>query len=161
MSDELDNLTDDKLSETFAVEVAGMKPYRDGFWHSAPPLRSIVQLPAFATSADAVIPWLSIWSQHHNQGGEPEYFSFHSPPPVDGGLWNCDHMWDHHDGAIPCGPGALAPTFARAACLALIRANRAQKVSSCEHDTNGDGDCQHCCDTPLGCPVRHEKTKEA
>lgn len=113
MNDELEKLSDDQLSEVFAMEVEGMRPYKDGFWHSAPPLRSIVQLPSFATSADAVLPFLN---------GKPY--------GVVQGVHNCPINKVAviiYTGSIQTDHQAIAPTLARAACIALIRAKRAQK----------------------------------
>jgi len=95
--DNLYKLSDAKLSEVFAVEVVGWdkKEYKeDGD-------------EAYATDANTVLPWLAKVN------------------------WEAENFIDEGDIGIlifndegnECG-GALAPTFSRAACVALIRANR-------------------------------------
>jgi hypothetical protein len=107
MSTDLDQLTDRDLSNVFAVEVAG--------W-------TCDVLNRFATSADDVLPYL-----------HPHLFTV-------GRLFRGDG--DNIDAAAPmtyvvtiyhggtCGNGAAGKaesnTFARAACIALLRAKRAK-----------------------------------
>lgn len=115
-------LDDAKLSGLFAEKVAGLKnitikaivnPRIEHYTYSAPTkdnpyLR--LPIPSFATSADAVLPWLE---KRHP--------------------WRADccgeygvmvQVWrgPRPDGI--CYEIANAPTFARAACIALIRAKR-------------------------------------
>ena len=74
-------MTDAELSKEFAVKVACIN---------------------FATSADAVLPWLE---------KTPAIFEIYH----DGNLWNVSHETQHIS--------VKASTFARAACIALIKAN--------------------------------------
>lgn len=107
MNDELESLSDVQLSIQFAVEVAGMtgiQPNR-GF-----PLDCNGRmLPEYATSADAVMPYLE--KQH-----------------VDALCLR--GSWSVSVGPSRCVVAGHSPTFARAACLALIRAHRATKEAS-------------------------------
>lgn len=135
MSDELENLTDGALSEVFAVEVAGWA-WRDDHglkksWLVRPtaaehPIFTAMPLGKsydycdagscihFAASADDVLPWL-----HKAKNFEV----------------NCYYSGTIRVRIRDVGPRcrwftlgvAKAPTFARAACIALIRAARAQK----------------------------------
>ena len=104
MSDELDKLDDAALSEVFAVEVAGWS-FLANEWFAGD--FAMDGLPTFATSADAVLPFL-------NAAG-----------------WRGANVVSGADCWIYIGPlldvYAYAPTLARAACLALIRAKRAEK----------------------------------
>lgn len=119
MNDDLDSKTDAEISEIFAVEVAGWRDadptetrehYRSWIPPGKKPIRNCrySERPApFATSADAMLPWLEkhvaasmSYLPHANPGGW--YASLSSVKVV-------------------------APTFARAACIALIRAKRATK----------------------------------
>ncbi len=124
MSDNLDQLSDAALSEVFAVEVAGFLPMDHMLWDVGacrlPFCRersdgrwiATGNLP-FATSADAVLPCMRDiqWTARNGH----DY---------------CDEM--HRVTILRNGSGhiiaeAFAPTFARAACIALIRAKRAEK----------------------------------
>lgn len=113
MTDELDTLTDAKLSEVFAKNVAGYTADADG-WFLPPPPRRIAllshELPSFATSADAVLPYLQARYRWQATGTK-------STTVVQ--VWTGE------------GPQPNATvqdiTFARAACIALIRAKRAEK----------------------------------
>lgn len=122
MTDELEKLSDAKLSEVLAVEVAGWKFEASGKrdirgWLTHPEVNGYITLwrkgvagsayllPPFATSADAVLP--------HLEKVRP---CCCFPPSLDG-KWEVE---------IENGYGRDA-TFARAACIALIRAARAQK----------------------------------
>ncbi len=130
MSDELDSMGDAQLSEVFAVECAGWVkrlgcthpenepdddvmcwygPKRDN--QTATEKRyGYVTPPTFATSADAVLPFLR----------EPEIVDVDR---MDGRLgWRIVIM-DYQDLYAM----AESPTFARSACIALIRAKRAAK----------------------------------
>lgn len=117
MTDNLDTLSDAALSETFAVEVAGFRddPHMPQlFWLDAEGNAvgkhddDGVSVDFFATSADAVLPWL------------PN---------------SCD-AWRNGIGWFFClytEQGNIrgdAPTFARAAAIAFIRAKRAEKGGS-------------------------------
>lgn len=86
MNDTLDQLTDAELSECFAVTM-GVPCDPDDY----------------ATSADAVLPWLEKCRRWKAQQHEPNV------------------VWVDLD--APTYGDACAPTFARAACIALIRAN--------------------------------------
>lgn len=124
----LEELTDQELSEAFAVEVAGWRrriatvenPVEQGgmrlpnhfslktieAWTSESELRHTGVYsgpPSFATDANAVLPWLEkdVW-QGGFQPGSPGY------------------NWVR----VPNGNGH-ATTFARAACIALIKSQRA------------------------------------
>lgn len=133
MKDQLDSLTDSALAEAFAVEVAGWKnrfathddPIQRGgsrlpnhfgpsvmaWWHedSARFPGVYVAPPPFATSVDAVLPWLE------------------KAPHVE--ITHINGVWviSVHADVYVCSGQADAPTFARAACLALLRAARAKK----------------------------------
>lgn len=114
--DSLATLPDSDLSALFAVEVAGWKeastaacPHkiavREVFGDDG--LRCVV-IPHYATSADAVLPWLENWSHCWAVDREPgeDYYVVLGHPELD---------------AFE----ATASTFARAACIALIKAKRA------------------------------------
>jgi hypothetical protein len=124
-TDNLDSLSDSALSETFAVEVAGWRLLipkkgnvaalwenaagetreRDGFGTYC------ISPDHFATSADAVLPWLVAegWTCDNSEKTEP-----------------CKvRVWPEGRWHIPI--IGTAPTFARAACIALIRSKRAEK----------------------------------
>jgi hypothetical protein len=130
MSDELDSLTNAQLSEAFAVEVDGWKrgttiEGKPALWppDKEPPTKrkqgmwpyGISVGDRFATSTDAVLPFLD---KH--------------PWNARNGVDYCD---GHHRVTITGigRPGivseAFSTTFARAACIALIRAARAQNGS--------------------------------
>lgn len=116
MTDELEKLSDAALSEAFAVEVAGYvkstftnkltgehKCYRnDGV---------IMPWPKFATSADAITPFLEKQQE--------------VSCVCENGRWFVGI--DDHDTSLRKFVCATAPTFARAAALALLRAARAAK----------------------------------
>ena len=141
MSDDLEKLSDAQLSEVFAVEVDTCTPTKtpdihttDGFrhvWHDELKGRTFVSSPymakaiglyahswheaKFATSADAVLKFLQ----------------------VEGIGWSVDaqlndiievNVWPAAN--FPYGPFtgiSHGKGFARAACISLIRAKRAQK----------------------------------
>lgn len=121
MTDELDNLPDVELSAVFAVEVAGWKDspiYPESHWitpvgkHVDKKLR--LDFP-FANSMDALMPWLDkmfFWECRFGPFGrkEPKFFSV-SVSLVPGSMFYYSH----------------APTPARAACIAILRAKRAEK----------------------------------
>lgn len=121
-TDNLDQLSDAALSEAFAVECAGLKNVcfesigyvpvlvADRQW--ADPYQGFDLVPPFATSADAVLPFLSAngaWGSDYNPTSKCRVSVYQ---------WQDDKTkmeWHH----------GHAPTFARAACIALIRAKRA------------------------------------
>lgn len=111
MSDDLDSLSDQELSERFATEVAGWKllhwedrkgnPCRG--WMDAAKVQCR-PLTEYATDANAVMPWLSVhdWSISETTNGMMKR------------QFECklrDQL-------------TFAPTFARAACIALLRSKR-------------------------------------
>jgi hypothetical protein len=101
MNDELDTMPDAQLSEVFAVEVAGMEKrhVEADLWHGME--------TQFATDANAVLPWLpKHWRAEAGILYEPKRDVV---------------IVKVKDGR------ASAPTFARAACIALIRAARTKK----------------------------------
>jgi len=91
VSDELDKLSDAELSDVFAVTMGVTCDPDD-----------------YATSADAVMPWLEKreWSANGGLGCMPVAVRV------------LDENYREHRSS--------APTFARAACIALIRAKRAE-----------------------------------
>lgn len=119
-------LSEAELGETFAVEVAGWRARRAEGYVAAYEIvfadgslsdikygsasHAFAVEARFASSADAVLPWLmkyDSWMAQHGIGDV---------------MVSTDH--DHGD---PDGYVGIAPTFARAACIALIRAKRAEK----------------------------------
>lgn len=119
MTDELDSLPDAKLSEVFAMEVAGWKKVEDCGWSDSDDemiwdyAEDELASPIFATSADAVLPWLmqiEWWGDGIKSKQRLVGVDVNTKPGY------CVQ--------------AIAPTFARAACIALIRAKRAQKGTS-------------------------------
>ena len=121
-TDNLHQLDDAELSGLFAEEVARIKnifvkalvnPRIEHYTYSAPTgdnphLR--LPVPSFATSADAVLPWLE------KHGG---WCHVYAPFSVSRGVHYIVLLLN--DGKCLNG---TAPTFARAACIALIRAKR-------------------------------------
>ncbi len=117
-TDNLDSLSDSALSEVFAVEIGGWNKiervprhprFASVLWRKAGVLGANRRsAPSFATDANAVLPFL-----------EPlEYVVGHEPNAAHRvQLW-VDGVW-MADGS--------APTLAKAAAIALIRATRAQK----------------------------------
>jgi len=109
----LDKLSDDALSEVFAVEVAGYYGVLQGICFSVKPDRNgdpeqIQECNAdFATSANAVLPWL----EKHRARVIYTHIA---------GWYCCVECACNH-------VEATSKTFARAACIALIRAARARK----------------------------------
>ena len=117
MSDELDGLSDARLSEVFAVEVAGFAASRFAVHVSGTaeyPIWAQALPPPFATDANAVLPYLSKeswWAENdHDKNGM-----------VFVRIWTGIGESCHLVG--------IAPIFARAACIALIRAARAKAKS--------------------------------
>lgn len=119
-TDNLDTLNDAQLSEVFAVEVAGWRKItfrRREIWdaHGIPYTH-----PTFATSADAVLPFLEKY--------EWGKFSF---GPIT--IYGYEQRWSEEFGRnfrtqIVLGEGPKKATFARAACIALILAKRAEPL---------------------------------
>lgn len=145
MNDELDTLTDEKLSEVFAVEVAktycrhplvrGDKTkgivarFHGGITKSPGSQERSIDVtlwrdgryggslwPSFATDANAVLPWLEKQMQWAINGcGVPEI-------PLAG--WSVLIQTPTKSDFAANNFVGRAPTFARAACIALIRAHR-------------------------------------
>ena len=139
-NDTLDQLSDARLSEVFAVEVAGWKEFAfiagsGAILHEGIiPLDDMIdqhpECPSFSTDANAVLPWLDrckptgLWVQIMDRTNG-----------INCGLrdWlvvitNYDDIDDYAhipDNAVYV-EGA-SPIFPRAACIALIKATRAGK----------------------------------
>jgi hypothetical protein len=121
MTPELESMPDAQLAEVFAVECAGWTKLTDEwrdkhFWSDKYKWLPAGEYPAvspvrecfFATSADAVLTFLEAardWRAYRDQYSEVIRVSV----------------------GLVCVNIGVAPTFARAACIALIRAKRAQK----------------------------------
>lgn len=128
MSDDLDSKTDRELDELFATTVAGwgIVPTENGQLYgyknnaisydvAAMPPQAI---PEFTTSADDVLPWL----ENHRWKAPCEETTV--TIFRDSGKWTVilpAASWNDS------GFSGTAPTFAKAACLALLRAKRAEK----------------------------------
>jgi hypothetical protein len=104
MSDDLDTKTEAEISEIFAVEVAGFNTCT-----GCNQIRDI--LPNFVYDANVVLPWLN----NHDAR------IYHSTD------WLVQIGTQPNSCAWVVNIEARAKTFARAACLALIRARRAEK----------------------------------
>jgi len=126
-ADNLDTLTDDQLSDVFALEVAGwiFNSSQYGIiWTNRDSRSEGLDLPNFSTDSNAVLPWLEkhagceIQRVHQLNGGivAPQ-LPLHWRAQLFLGL-------DHEKDDEPIYAIAVAPTFARAACIALIRAKR-------------------------------------
>jgi hypothetical protein len=114
VNDNLDTLTDAQLNECFAVEVAELAGLH---WSEVSERLSCKdssglpsKVPDFSTDANAVLPWLE--KHYHADIGCAK----------DAGWWVLISL-DGWESVVK----AEAPTFARAACIALIRANRKLK----------------------------------
>jgi hypothetical protein len=112
MKTELENLTDAQLSEAFAVEVAGWSKRNDG-WFVPPSPTGLpwiaAEVKSFASSADYVMPFMN---QHTAELDHSRIAGWHVRI---------------YQGSTPRGRNgydATQPTFARAACIALIKAKR-------------------------------------
>lgn len=132
-ADNLDSLSDDQLIEAFAVEVAGFTfaSHHRNAWKTrgqgiftSPNKNSITikwekgnyggsHLPPFATSADAVLPWLD------------KYDCFTITKHVTGFGYTVEIFQDGD--SQPVGRHSGGSNAARTACIALIRMTRAQK----------------------------------
>lgn len=121
MPDALESLSDGELSEVFAVEV--MRAWRESptsktIWYRGKPVKL-----KFATSADAVMPWLEkagIFTSEFNLGSSAYKVQIWKDYPGSGPESSCPeppHIDVAHEGE--------AKTFAKAACIALIRSARA------------------------------------
>lgn len=121
-TDNLDTLRDAELSEVFAVEYAGWReihPCSCGVQkRGTSPEGKCIHVPPFATSADAVLPFLNKWRWMAGNG-QP----LASIRDNDGLMVKMVKICEPDLGL----PHAVAPTFARAACIALIRSRRAEK----------------------------------
>lgn len=131
MSDNLDIISDAALNEVFAVEVAALTEIRDSTrWEMTdPPDDPIVRVGRddnggknavkdFSTDANAVLPWLE----------KQRALNFNVAAAMGtrittGVVWSV-RLIDLRDNQMMQGE---APTFARAVCIALIRAKRAAK----------------------------------
>lgn len=109
----LNELTDAELNEAFAVEVAGWKRCRSPFQSKSDPSSrgwddpkcyGRKELPKWSTSADAVMPWLDA-TKH----------------------WGNLYLGNNHRIEIEHRFSGTGPTFARAACIALIEQKRREK----------------------------------
>lgn len=111
--DDIDHLSDEKLSETFAVEVAGWVhgQFVNDWWR--PGSDMVEPVPSFATDANAVMPYLD---KHHcsirNEAG---------------GGWQVSLLGGFYQMQVKGASTEKFLTFARAACIALIRAARRSK----------------------------------
>jgi len=112
MTDDLDTKTDAQLSEIFAVEIAGLVKSKtftyEGEYSIWLDKKGHVDEPNFATSADAVLPWL-----------EKERLAVISCNTKG---WRVEIVRRSANVIF-----AYSDKIARAACIALIRATRARK----------------------------------
>lgn len=110
----MSTLSDSELSRLVAEKVAGMYPPKDdrSFWMAANGEIQLRGLPPFATSADAVLPLLERCSQWNN-----EFVGYDS----DVNERHYCRVWVLNGNGVDM-LLAKAPTFARAACLALLKA---------------------------------------
>lgn len=123
MTDALDSLPDSALNELFAVEVEGCHLNRELAYGWTDPhgnLRATCDWPyGYTADANAVLLWLE-----KHQNALPCWIS---------GSWQTTISKEVGEGetfdVVTLGE-AEAPTFARAAALALIRATRASKSAS-------------------------------
>jgi len=117
---QLEEMTDAELSEAFALEVAGWTKDSDGDWWSAGGfVRDFSGNPMFATSADAVLPWLE-------KKEVVEVIYNNNPNSCAAGFSVKVSDAFTEDLKEPKGRSGwvMAATFARAACIALIKAKR-------------------------------------
>lgn len=148
MSDNLENLTDAELSERVAVECAGCvkTEHPDDWtdanvrqvWFDASKSRTLISIPysvrsapgkfahswtlaAFATSADAVLPLLEkVCYKIDNNCGVVTVIAHLGYKIIDGKMIAQDYTGWGYQTRDAC-------AFARAACIALLRAERAKK----------------------------------
>jgi hypothetical protein len=122
MTDQLDRKTDDEISGIFAKEAAGWKHYRNMHGESvlADSLDSALMgmdgPPIFAIDANAMLPWL-------------EKYRYFDLIKRDDDFMISIYL-DVNKNFIITGATGMAKTFARAACIALIRAKRSEKGKS-------------------------------
>lgn len=109
MNDGLDKMSDSDLSVAFAIQVAGWYYFNAGWRNSDD---EACESPRFSTSADAVMPWL-----------EGNFYSVAFDPDEGYKITVVQNHWPKE----PIITEGTSPTFARAACIALIRAKRALK----------------------------------
>ena len=113
MYDDLEQMTDEHLNELFAIEVAGWTrmhsslPSFSGWMDGDMPKGRTLH---FATSADAVLPWLEKRAPYVSIG-------------IYGTGW-CVTIFDHNFNNIWTG---VNMSFARAVCIALIRFKKITK----------------------------------
>jgi len=116
-------LSDAALSELFAVKVAGWFPAERGCKVFYDPEGGHVlphELPAFATSSDAVLPWLEGWGDYCATFGID-----YEKTPVTKVTVLCAVTRGTHTGK------AIGPNgFPRAACIAHLAANGITEVES-------------------------------
>jgi len=105
-TDDLDAMPDAQLSEAFAEELAGMGPKVEE-WNGRHYTRP--DAPPFATSSNAVLPFL-------------ERATKHGAPPIEMAYMDGAWLASFHNYSPSI--RATAPTFARCACIALLRARR-------------------------------------
>ena len=123
MNDELESLSPTELDKVFALEVAGWteilkrvdrshdEPAHEYWWWRTTDGREAACPDRFSSDANAVLPFLK---------------GFHAYD------WHIDKEERERIGSNVCvalinAPCSMAPTFARAACLALIKAKRASR----------------------------------
>jgi len=127
-----EEMSDAELSEAFALQVAGwtrpiremeegMLNHSDFYWKDAS--RLVTGWPNFAKSADAVLPWLSKPFTHAKNWKVNINFSCLSEM----------HYVTIYDGLLaeeyPSAYLGVAPTLARAACLALLNAKKSETAT--------------------------------
>ena len=113
--DNLDRLSDLELNAVFAAEIAGwfidLPPqYAQGF---RPKSTKPEPIPGFSTDANALLPWLDKYQWQLTRWNPM------SPQEAE--------YWINLPMGSPGSVEATAPTFARSAATALIRAARATK----------------------------------
>lgn len=128
----LTNPTNDKLDAAVARYVVGQYSTRQD-WDRLMELHqtTIPMFLPYATSADAVLPLLAAHTKRTNElrGGEGDTWKIHAPAGDDDD-WSVCPIWMHHDGWVEeIGMMGEAPTFPRAACIALLRANGVEVVT--------------------------------
>jgi len=133
MSDELDSLTDAQITNTFRQEVAGMyfgASYKrsdpEFTWRMLDTENHVTFPPDFTTDADAIFEYLEGHScveiqrvhQRRENGLVDDALPLH---------WRFQIFLRISKDHIPEYAEATAPEFARASCIALIRAKRSEK----------------------------------
>lgn len=119
MSDELDKLNNSELSEAVAREVLGCEVDGEGCMRmpdqsmGGKTFESWKVIPPFAWSLDVVLPFVPIDFELVRRG------------PNGGSVWRATAWAKTVIGVLPVFGASTEP--ARAACIALIRAARAQK----------------------------------